>query len=253
MSSTSIWTRLGNWLRLSQSPDQAPSAEAPEASQVHTTDSLTVANEPTTATEPTAPNRWQRREQMIQKLQDGYEQVIDLLSSVRQHLETHAEHSRRIDQAVTRLAESMSELPSLTSRQTELLTGIREQMEGQRAQQEKLAGVVEQWPETARRQSELLDGLQQEIRTGREAQAEVAGSLQTVGESLGSLTESTRRREELLDTLGRTLDETHEQVVGALEAQGKRVTQLVWAALSLSGLALVLALIAILRHYGAAS
>jgi len=249
MSSISIWTRLGNWLRLSQSQTEGDAAEATSREQAHTPDSLTVANEPVSAGEATGVKRWQRREQVLQKLQEGYAQVIDLLTTVRQHLESSDQHTQQTNQALARLTESMNELPAQSSRQTELLDGVGQQMEKQRRQQERIAGVIEQWPETARDQAELLKQLHQELSTGQQAQSELADSLQSVSRAVSDLTETTRHGSRLLEALDQDSSIRQERVLGALEAQSKRITQLVWAAMGLSALAIVGALMALLLHY----
>ena len=249
MSSISIWTRLGNWLRLSQSQGEDNAAGATDAERAHTADSLTVANEPASSTELSGAKRWQRREQVLQKLQEGYGQVIDLLSSVRQHLETYELHNHRMNEAITRLAESMSELPSRSAGQAELLEGLGRQMEEQGARQEKVAAAVEHWPETARGQAEQLDRLHQEVGKAQEGQAEVAGSLQSVNQTIGELTQAIGQGSKLIEALDKNMAGRHEQTLGVLEAQDKRMVQLIWAAMGLAGVAIVGAVIGILMHY----
>jgi ABC-type transporter Mla subunit MlaD len=249
MSSISIWTRLGNWLRLSQSQADGDAAEASGREQAHTTDSLTVANEPVSAGEATGVKRWQRREQVLQNLQEGYAQVIELLTTLQQHLQTGDQHARQADQALARLTESMKELPAQSGRQTELLDRVGQEMEKQGRQQERIAEFIEQWPETARDQSELLKQLHQELGAGQQAQAELADALQSVSRAVGELSETTRQGSRLLAALDQDGRSRQEQVLAVLEAQSKRITQLVWAAMGLSAVAIVGALMALLLHY----
>lgn len=256
MSSVSIWTRLGNWLRSSQSSGgelieiQSDSASAPTA------EDLTVVNEPAPATAPedegtglSPIGRWHRREQVLQRLQEGYERVVELLSAIREHLDSDSEHAQRIDDSIGQLTETVSQWPASHERQRETLEEISKRIQGQCDQQQRLAEAVSEWPAAVGRQTETIDQVREELRAGQESQSEAASTLGSLEKGLGGLADSARTSTRMFESFDRKLDARDKALVDALETQTRKLKTLVGATLALSGLAAVAAIVAVALHF----
>lgn len=256
MSSVSIWTRLGNWLRSSQGSGEESIEIQTESASAHTAEDLTVVNEPEPATVPedegtglSPIGRWHRREQILQRLQEGYERVVELLSAIREHLDSDAEHSRQIDDSICQLSKTVGEWPASHERQRETLEEISKRIQDQCDQQQRLAAAVSEWPAAVGRQTETIDQVREEVRAGQESQSEVASSVGSLKKGLGVLADSARTSNRMFESLERKFDARDKALVDALETQTRKLKTLVGATLALSGLAAVAAIVAVLLHF----
>lgn len=256
MSSVSIWTRLGNWLRLSQGNDPDTPARPASKRAVASAQDLTVDNEPVPATQPSEEagalsprGRWQRREQVLQRLQQGYDEVVELLTSVRQHLDSHDERARQINESLGRLTETVSELPAANERHGEALREMSQKLQDQSEQQTRLSEVVSEWPESVRRQAEKIEEVREEVRGSREAQSEVTSTIESLDAGISGLADVTRSGQRLIETLDRKMDNQPERVLRGMKSQMDRLRKLLLATVILSALAALGAVIAVTLHF----
>jgi len=256
MSSVSIWTRLGNWLRLSQGNDPETLARPASKHAVASAQDLTVDNEPVPATEPTEEaatlsprGRWQKREHVLQRLQEGYDEVVKLLTSVRQHLDSHDERTQQITETLGRLTETVNELPAANERHGEAIREMSQKLQDQCEQQNRLSEVVSEWPESALRQADKIDEVREEVRGGREAQAEVSASIESLDAGISGLADVTRSGQHLIETLDRKIDHQPERVLRGMKSQIDRLRKLLLATVILSALAALGAVIAVTLHF----
>jgi uncharacterized protein YoxC len=250
MSSISIWTRLGNWLRLSQSADDDEGAgEAERPKPTRTPDDLTVANEPASSSGLAGANRRHRRDEALKELREGYEQAAGHLATVRQQLEAGEARHQQLSQAVDHVAESVRELPSIADRQSQLLDSMGKRLDKQQEVLDTVGQAVQPLPETVRDQTASLGRLREELNAGLETQRDLADAVRSVQQAVGELQETVHQAAGRVEALNRRVDARLERILTVMETQGKKTGQLLWAALGLAGIAAVGALIAILMHY----
>ena len=197
MKTGSWWKRLGEAFR---GPSTSPHVtdEFPKVG----TDGLLA--DPAEAIEPDATSapdktlgplaRWNRRDQTLAKLQEGYEQVTRVIQEIENHLVAQADRSERICNSLEQLARSTSELPTATRLQTETLESIAAHIEATSSRTQQMAESLSQVPKLAKTQSETLISINRQLEMAGEQRVLASQTLDRIGGALGTLVPGPRSR-----------------------------------------------------------
>jgi chromosome segregation ATPase len=211
-----------------------------------------------------------RRDEILERLQDGYERVVELVTSIQQHMEESARHEGRTVESLQQMRELLGELPALSERQLDELGKLGGQLDQQRMRAEELAGTVADLPDLARRQGHALDQVREQMRIRQESDVALAGKvegldgkmeglegqvggldgrLEGVDGSIGRLSEAASDHSRRLEGIDRNFEAGQRQVADELQAQRKKLTRLIWATLIVSAIGVIGALTAILLQF----
>jgi hypothetical protein len=256
MSMASLWTRLGNWLRNSQWSDEdsasgakatAPGEHAVEVVQGEVSDDGEDAGRHALA----HFGRLGRRDEMLQKLQEGSEKVLALVGSIQRHMEETAQHEARTVESLGRMMELLGDLPSMSRQQIEQLGAMAQEVATQRRQTEEMAGTLtdlSDLPDLARAQAASLREVSGRVEQGLEQDEALASRVAGLGETLSGLSAVTAAAARRLDGVDLALEERQRLVRDELRTQGRRLTRLLIATLVISGVGLLGAVAAIVMQ-----
>ncbi len=256
MSMASLWTRLGNWLRNSQWSEEetagAGKASAPAERAVEVVHGEVADDGEEPGRHALAHfGRLSRRDEMLQKLQEGSEKVLALVGSIQRHMEETAQHEARTVESLGRMMELLGDLPSMSRQQIEQLGAMAQEVSTQRRQAEEMAGALTELsdlPELARAQAASLREVSGRVEQGLEQDEALASRVAGLGETLSGLSAATAAAARRLDGVDQALETRQRLVRDELRVQGTRLTKLLVATLVVSGLGLLGAVAAIVMQ-----
>ena len=248
MGKTSLWSRVGDWLKSSNRPAEQHDdgqTDAPVQADSFPESDSPVVNEG----RPPAVRRGliRREPSSRERLEEGFAKVVDLVESIQEHFKIQDERGRRVVQSLDRMAESLTRVPEASKRQAELLTEIRAQLEAEGAGTKRLEETLAELPHIAdaQRESMVSIGRQLDMMRGvsersADAFSELQGSVAQLGEATTASTTALKHMH--VDSAAR-----EDRMVELLEGQTKKLTLFAAAAITLATVAAVVGVVALLR------
>lgn len=150
-------TQTANWHAQGRSAEPAP----PPSSRAGTPPVEEKGNHRSSSNQddsvlPAALVKLAKRDQAVEKLQEGYSRVVALVDSIHTHLEEQKDRTDDMRQSLQTLARYMAEQPAQGRAQIAALERIERQMESQSQRSRKLDENLSELPRLADAQRETL-------------------------------------------------------------------------------------------------
>src|SRR5436190_4911934 len=142
-----LLTRIGKWFRR----DAAPNGDSPIIGEPSSSTAL--------ETRTTFLRPWAKRDAAIQHLQEGFTTLTDLMGAIRNNLEQQNRRQDELFNALQQLPQVLQTIPESSRLQGETLTAIRQQIEGQSAQGQRLGEILSRISQTTGEQKQMVDDL----------------------------------------------------------------------------------------------
>ncbi len=204
MDKTGFWTRLGELLRPgSRKGHDGPAFPAIGADGLLADGPDGVADdEPGAAAVSEKPlSRWNRRDQALQQLQEGYQRVVDLIDAMQTHMAAQSDRTERIASSLDLLARTLADLPAASRQQAQTLDAIASHLEMTTSRTQQLAESIRELPGATKAQSEALGGVTRQLEMANETHVQLNHALASLGEAVGTLRRSGEAQAESLRSL----------------------------------------------------
>lgn len=237
MEKTSLWTRVGGWLRVGGRGDGA--SEGVFGSTLPEVEGTIVPSSRKTAARHEVSGR--------ERVEEGFAKVVDLVESIRGHMKTQDERTEKIVESLGYIAESLAKTPEHSRAQVESLEQIKQQMEGDAACARRLEENLAQLPGLADAQRETMVGVgrqMDELRLSGESNAAAVGSL---GEAISGLDRSTAAASDALREIQNESASREDRLTDLLRDQNRRLTLFAYSALALAVIVSLASLVALLK------
>ena len=250
MERVSVWTRMGHWLRSAgrgSSGDDLPPVSS--AGLLADDDSGSTRGEAeANQNGGLAPlSRRRQREQSIQRLQEGYEQVVGLIGSIHSHLEKQDQRTRQIADALTQLAATTARLPAAAEAQSTQLATIAAQLEASNDRARRWEQTLFDLPKLAEAQREMLSSIGGELEAARQADVRMADTLGGLRDAVHSLGESSAASTRRLGDMQEAASRRDENLQNLMKEQNRRFIWLFVVTLVLAVGAIATGAVALLR------
>jgi hypothetical protein len=231
-TSPTFLSRIGRWFR----KDHAGEANGESGGQrlVGEPASHSTAIERTTFLRP-----WAKRDAAIQHLQDGFSTLTDLMTTIRDNLEKQNERQDELLGALSQLPQVLQTLPENSRVHNETLHAIRQQIESQSGQQEKLSAILTHIGQTTSEQRQMVDALRGRVEDLHKVDTTIADYLNNVGNSLKDVSSNTQASTKVLESMRENIQQRDEQMGQEMHRQGVRFTTMLATAIFLSIAALI--------------
>lgn len=221
-----LLSRIGRWFRKDQ-PSNGDSHLVGEAQS--------NALEPRT----TFLRPWAKRDAAIQHLQEGFTTLTDLMGAIRDNLDKQNERQADLMSALSQLPQVLQTLPENNRVQAETLHAIRQQIEGQSAQQERLGDILNKIGTTTGEQRQMVDALRDRVEDLHKSDTTIADYLNNVGVSLKDVSKNSQTSAQVLEQMRDNINARDGQLERSMHRQSVRFTTMLAAAIFLSVAALV--------------
>ncbi len=228
MEQQGILSRMMQRLRFARGHDGR--GNAPPATVIDDSESASEGGDGAAAMVPSTmvrAGRKERTELTLEKLQEGYHKVVDLVGSIQEHLDTQEQRTRQLVDAMSQLASNLSDLPQATAKQTEALNAVAESVRESAARDERLGKEL--------------------IGAQRQTGDRVAGALGGLNQSVASLGEASQASTSALRKMHDDAADRDERLAVLFAEQTKRFTIVFSFAITLAVIAAVTGVIALLR------
>jgi small-conductance mechanosensitive channel len=233
-NSEKLFDRIGRIFR--RSPRGNGDLDMPRASSDNPVEAKPgVVVETRTLLRPWARNR---NTAAIAQLQDGFRTLTELMSVIKQNLESQSRRQDELLAHLSALPKVLDTIPESNRLHGETLKAIHQQLQHQADQQGTLGEILEKLSDAEGDQKDLLEGLRTRVETLNQQDKSMADSLGNVGNAMESVTRQSVASTEVLGQLRDNLKARDADLEKVLRRQGTRFTTMLAFAIVLSFLAL---------------
>ncbi len=237
MEKTSLWTRVGGWLKVGGRGDGT--SEGVFGSTLPEVEGTIVPRSRKAA----AGHEVSRRE----RLEEGFAKVVELVESIQGHMRTQDERTDKIVESLSHIAESLAMTPEHSRAQVESLEQIWQQMEGDAARARRLEENLSQLPGLADAQRETMVGVGRQMDELRVSGESNAAAVCSLGEAISGLDQSTADASDALREIQRESASREDRLTDLLRDQNRRLTLFAYSALGLAVIVSLASLAALLK------
>ncbi len=217
-----IWSRLGTWLknagRGGSGLDNLPKLHADSMLN----DGLEVLDKAEGEARANLASPKRQREQAIEKLQEGYQQVTGLITSIKEHMEVQDKRSEQMVEALTQLAKDSVQSADNAHTHNENLSAIVTQLQASNDRARRLESSILEIPKLASVQNETLAAIQEDVRAGAEANGHMVQSLERFRETASGWSEASAASTQAIKDTNEATARRDADLNKLIEAQSKR-------------------------------
>jgi chromosome segregation ATPase len=185
-------------------------------------------------TKPALLRTWGRNNAAIAQLQEGFSLLTELMSSIRQNMETQGRRQDELIAQVSALPKVLESLPEAIRVQGDTVKAIHQQLVSQAEQQATLGEILQKLADSHGDQKDLLEGLRVRVETLNEQDKAMADSLHTVGSALESVSKNSAAGTQVLCNIRDNLSSRDADLDRVLRRQASRFTAMMGMAVCLS-------------------
>lgn|GEM_PF-3202330 len=222
---TSFWDRLVKAIKTdssSSNPHKVPEASnkndvpAPSKDSAHQTNEL--------PTEPSGGplSRWNRREQTIAQLQQGYKHVTEVVEDIQKHLISQGERTDRIATSLEQLQRALNDMPAIARQQAETLAAIADRIETASLRTQQLTEAVNEIPAVARTQANTLANINLQLEKTGEQDKATSEAMNKLGTAVIALGEANTAQVQTIRMMNAKTDKHNQQLSVLIAKQSKR-------------------------------
>jgi CHASE3 domain sensor protein len=199
-----------------------------------------VGNRPTGALA-----RWARRDQTLAKLQEGYEQVGQVIGEIQKQLVDQGDRTERISTSLEQLARAMGDLPDVSRRQVLTLESIAAQLENTSGRTQKLTEIVSELPKVTRAQTDTLAGINRQLEMASEHNVLATQTTEKLGNALDSLGQASASHADAVNQMNTRVNEQNNLLTQLIARQSKRFMMLFIVTIVLAAAAITVAILSL--------
>jgi chromosome segregation ATPase len=218
MGEQRLLSRIGTWFRRGHAE-----AELPVRGEITPGEPRSVFLRP-----------WARRDAAISNLQEGFQTLTELMSSIRTSLEQNSVRQDELLSHLSQLPQLFQQLPESSRMQGEALRAIHQQLSTQSQQQDRLAEILDRLTSSGTDQKHLLDEIQNRISTLTQTDQAIADNLSTFGTAMQSVSRNSAESTGILEQMRQRMSERDGQLELILHRQNTRFTTMLSIAIFLS-------------------
>jgi chromosome segregation ATPase len=177
---------------------------------------------------------WKRRDAAIANLQQGFDALTGLMGAIRDHLERQEQRQDSLLATLHQLPQALESIPENSRVQSETLRAIRQQIEYNSAQQEKLAEILRDMGQTDGQHKESIQELRQRMEALQQHDQAIADNLSSVGSAMQSVSRNSQSSAEILQQIRGSQAQRDGQIEQLIERQRARFTAMLAVAMFLA-------------------
>jgi chromosome segregation ATPase len=200
MASEGFWSRIGHWFRSTNNEPTAVSRErsasavavaepnSPESSE--TALGATLSETESTIVPASSSSRPPRWNQMLERLEDGYTKVIDLVENIQTHMARQDQRTELMSHSLDKLAEHMSHLPAASESQAKALEALAVEIREDASRSRRVEDQLAQLPSLADAQRETMAAISRQMDAAAAGEAKMDETMTRVRHSLTELSDA---------------------------------------------------------------
>ena len=214
----SLWTRIAGWMNPAGPSNVGPrlgepdySTELPETTQGNgkTTSSMLP---------------WRKRDEAIEQMRAGYDEVISLVKSIQSHLAAQNDRSDQVVALLGEVAKGIREIPARTQQSAEALDRLASQMEATSRHTQIMAAAIGDMPKATMAQKEALNDIADQLAVSTQTTDQLTQRLDSLGQVVKMMNESSAQQVRTLQSVQSASEAQSEKTTDLLSTQTRRLT-----------------------------
>ncbi len=131
------------------------------------------------------------RQESLEKLQQGFERLIEQLQGINEHLNRQASQHEELMSRIEQLPQMLESFPSVVESQKQITEQLIEQLRGAAAKNERFVDAVEKMPLETAKQTDALVNINHQLAAAADIDVQMTESFNNFNQALDKLNEST--------------------------------------------------------------
>ncbi len=176
----------------------------------------------------------------LEKLQVGFDKLIDNLQDIREHLNQQLVQREMLINQINKLPELLESLPAIVKNQEKLTEQLLEQVKTSIAKEQQFIDAVEKIPVETGRQTDALVNINHQLAAAADADVQMAECFNKFNETVTKLNQSVASQAESVTQMNRTFTASDKYLKYLITRQNKRLMWLFIFALGICTLAIII-------------
>ena len=230
MAFKDIWAQTGSWLRshkIYRPADHRPEIDE-EGLISHEDDSIEPADTDGQPVEPqnnnvvvkTVPQA--NRQEQIEKLQEGFDKLVNQLHGINEHLNRQAEQHEALMGRIKQLPELLESFPAIVENQKQVTEQLLEQLRSAAAKNEQFIDAVEKIPDETAKQTDALANIDHQLAAAADIDVQMADNFNNFNQTLDKLNQSTLNHTDGILQMSKTFAASDRYLKYIISKQSKR-------------------------------
>jgi chromosome segregation ATPase len=229
MTIKEIWSKTNHWLKVHKIAGNAnsPPEVDDEGLIAQDSDSPQVgAAQQGTADERalTKPAQRADKAQSLEKLQAGFDALIDRLQSINEHLNRQVTQHEELMGRIEQLPQLLEGFPALLENQKRITEELLEQLKSAAAKDQQFIDAVERIPNETAKQTDALVNIDHQLAAAADLDVQAAESFNKFNETLEKLNQSTMSQTDGIVQMSKTYATSDRYLKYIMSRQNKRFT-----------------------------
>ena len=172
------------------------------------------------------------RQESLQKLQEGFDKLVDQLQGINEHLNRQATQHEDLMGRIEQLPEMLESFPAVVENQKLITEQLLEQLKASAAKNEQFLDAVEKIPNETAKQTDALVNVNHQLSAAADIDVQMTESLNNFNESLDKLNQSTVSQTDGIIQMSKTFAASDRYLKYIISKQNKRFMWIFIAAIS---------------------
>ena len=243
MTLKEMWANTGRWLRAHKPSISIGAAHHPDIDDDGLISQSQERQEP--QRDKTAPGGEQsgnvvvrtvpsaERQESLQKLQEGFDKLIERLGEINEHLSRQAAQHEDLMGRIEQFPEMLESFPAVVENQKKLTEQLLEQLKATAAKNEQFIDAVEKIPNETAKQTDALVNIDHQLAAAADIDVQMTEGMNNFNESLGKLNQSTVSQTDSIIQMSKTFAASDRYLKYIISKQNKRFMWIFIAAISI--------------------
>lgn len=255
MAIKDIWMKTNDWLKAHNMPvrmnsrpevdDEGLIAQDADSAEADADDS--AAQDGQAIVKPAQPID---RSESLEKLQEGFNTLIDKLQAINEHLSRQLSLNEDLMSRIEQLPKLLEGFPAIVENQKQITEQLFEQLKASAAKDQQFIDAVEKIPAETAKQTDALVEIDHQLAAAADTDVQMTESFNKFNETLDKLNQSTAGQTDSILQMSKTFATSDRYLKYIISRQNKRFAWIFIGAVSVCA-AVILVLVGIiiyLRH-----
>ena len=170
----------------------------------------------------------------MERLQGGYEKVIELVGAVQDHLVLNNKRSDQMAELLKVVGKGVQDVPNAMSRQADTLASLVNQIAVSNRQNRTIVDTLSDLPRTAQGQKEAMDSIATQVQAASGVTEKLSDRLESIGDTVKLLGETLSEQIRTLKVVQQATRQHEAQLSASLDRQSRRFGVLIGVTLTMA-------------------
>ncbi|MHC4646395.1 MAG: hypothetical protein ACYTBJ_12915 [Planctomycetota bacterium] len=180
------------------------------------------------------------KKEPIEKLHEGFNQLIEQLRGINEHLSRQASQQEELMSRIEQLPKLLESFPAVVSSQEQIIGQLLEQLKGVALKNEQFMDVVQKIPTETAKQTDALVNIDHQLAAAADTDVQMAESFNKFHETLARLNQSTAGQTDSIMQMSRTFATSDRYLKYLISKQSRRFVWIFITAIGVCVLAILI-------------